>query len=205
MGRFKFGVTNVKSIDSERNKVLGISSNSDSTYYLLNKGLYFQGQDRLGLRDIEQITRNYPLKMHIPSPLTKVLGVNCGEEHVFAWTSEGTVYTWGVNNDCCLGVIDNYSRRDCKIRKPELVEILKNAKIVACLAVKDSSLALDYRGRVYNWGKTWNDLNHNEVYSHAQELSFQQSPKPVIAKMVSSLGSFGFLSSTGHVYTCGSK
>jgi RCC1 and BTB domain-containing protein len=86
-----------------------------------------------------------------------------GFNHVIAWNENQEIYCWGNNKFGQLGnkTLSNRSSR------PEIIEYLKNKKIIDIKCGSNHSLALSNNGEVYAWGdNTYGQIGNKCDYSH---------------------------------------
>lgn len=86
-----------------------------------------------------------PTLIVLPS---KVAGVSCGHNYCFAWTTEGSLYSWGK---CQNGVLGHGVEED--IPSPEEVKTLNKEKIIAVGAGHSHCGIVTEAGRLYMTGK----------------------------------------------------
>ncbi|XP_044262446.1 E3 ubiquitin-protein ligase HERC2 isoform X2 [Tribolium madens] len=94
----------------------------------------------------------------------KIVQVCCGAQFSVALSEEGHVYTWGKGEGWKLGHPTEES-----VRFPELVEVLKDKRVVGVSLGVSHVLALTDQGEVYGWGK-----NENKQICDSSELFVQQ-------------------------------
>jgi len=73
--------------------------------------------------------------------------VCCGFQHTVALTIQGTVYSWGSNDSCQLGLgpmAPNY------VRKPKQIPHLKD--IVKVSAGNEHTCAINKNQEIFSWG-----------------------------------------------------
>ena len=75
-------------------------------------------------------------------------GVSCGHNYCFAWTTEGSLYSWGK---CQNGVLGHGVEED--IPSPEEVKTLNKEKIIAVGAGHSHCGIVTEAGRLYMTGE----------------------------------------------------
>ncbi len=109
---------------------------------------------QLGINS-DDLFRSYPIKI---SGLSNVIAISCGDSHNLALTSDGNVWSWGLN---FKGQLGNGTTINSRI--PVRIQGISNIKSV--YAGKCYSLAVTSEGTVWRWG-----LNL-ERYSDANSFS----------------------------------
>jgi hypothetical protein len=89
------------------------------------------------------------------SPSFQIASLSVSKYHVLAWSTIGTLYSWGINHNGIVGVKNNGKQLNELISSPTLVDMQlgENPGIVFGLATKEASIVINFRGRVYYWGK----------------------------------------------------
>ncbi|WP_175428390.1 FIVAR domain-containing protein [Bacillus solimangrovi] len=93
--------------------------------------------------------------------------ISLGFAHTVALASDGTVYTWGLNNSGQLGdgSLTNQS-------SPKAIQMPKGAKIEQVSAGSDHTVALASDGTVYTWGEnTFGQLGNGDSGSGVEQVS----------------------------------
>lgn len=84
--------------------------------------------------------------------LTNIIKISAGDSHMLAMTSNGDVYTWGLNNYGQLGQNSNdNSTYAVKVLSEDGQGFLTN--IIDISAGTAHSSAVDKFGNLYTWGK----------------------------------------------------
>jgi alpha-tubulin suppressor-like RCC1 family protein len=85
----------------------------------------------------------------------QIIGVSLSKHHALAWTTTGTLFSWGHNENGVLGVENNEKNLNKVISEPKPVSIGigTNPGICFALATETASLVINFRGRIYYWGK----------------------------------------------------
>jgi len=110
-----------------------------------NGELFIWGYQKAFLKAINPIT-----DIGLPSliVLPKIAGVTCGHNYTFAWTTEGSLYSWGK---CQNGVLGHGSEEN--VSSPEEVKCLKEEKIVSADAGHSHCGIITETGVLYMTGK----------------------------------------------------
>ena len=113
-------------------------------------GVYIwgKGYHQLGFNDIHIIVRPQLIKSLQQEIITMI---SCGKGHILALTLNGTIYSWGANNNGQLGLGDNISRSipfNTKFQKSILFD--QRIKYIAC-GINVSGCISD-KGQLYTWG-----------------------------------------------------
>ena len=84
-----------------------------------------------------------------------LVGISLAKNHALAWTHMGILYAWGLNAFGVIGLTNNEHRLNEVVNKPTKVDmgLGENPGICYALATDNASLLLNFRGRVYHWGK----------------------------------------------------
>jgi alpha-tubulin suppressor-like RCC1 family protein len=107
----------------------------------------------------------------------KVVDISYGYKHWIARTVDGKVYTWGDNECGQLGYADKSipqpeSPAGPKTQaEPEMIETLKNLKVINIKCGAFHSLALTKRGQIYAWG-----LNNHGQLGIGSDSMFEIEP-----------------------------
>lgn len=143
-------------------------------------------QNQLGRRIVDRDARASALR---PGGLpikrgVKIAKVSAGSYHSFALTTEGQVYSWGLNNFGELGVEENMGLDGATVLQPTLVESLLPYKIVDVVGGEHHSVALTDDGKVLVWGRV---DGHQcgfapDVYSHENSL-YDEANRPRIVRV----------------------
>lgn len=104
---------------------------------------------------------NKPIQVYCDNtntPLNNIVQISTGNSHSVAISSDGTVYTWGLNNKGQLGNGTNDNSNHAV-----KVEGLSNIKKVE--AYKDMTIAIDNEGKLYTWGDGYTSLPMKKICS----------------------------------------
>ena len=86
-------------------------------------------------------------------PAQKVVQISVGCSHSVCLTDIGRVYSWGTNETGQLGDGSKLNRVN-----PIRVEgMLENARVTQIGCCQKTSIAIDDKGKVYQWGNMWNE------------------------------------------------
>lgn len=87
--------------------------------------------------------------------MNDIVGVSISKVHVLGWTGHGQLFSWGTNILGVLGVSNNQERINERVFKPERVEMGFGAYpgCASAFACNTASMFIDFRGKVYYWGK----------------------------------------------------
>lgn len=151
--------------------------------------------NQLGLGEDEDCT-------HIPKEIKllkdeKIIKVRCGSIHTLALSSQGTLYSWGCNDEGALG-------REGDESTPSQINKLENIVDIGCGASISAALTKD--GRVYIWGKF-----RSTSGGYGLTISRKLSRKPIrlslknIKKIVVGQNFVAALDKKGIIYTLGSN
>ena len=102
---------------------------------------------QLGLGFAASKRRERPLLTTVEPLPDKIKQIAAGSLHNLVLDQKGRVYSWGCNDDHCLGTL-GLEEKDCFI--PQQVQALKS--IVQVAAGASHSLALSKDGEVFAWG-----------------------------------------------------
>lgn len=93
------------------------------------------------------------------NPSLQLVGLSIGKYHVLAWSATGLIYSWGINQGGVVGIKDNGKNLNKIISTPALVdlELGSNPGVVYGLATKEASFVINFRGRIYYWGKIFEE------------------------------------------------
>lgn len=96
----------------------------------------------------EPRVKRFPLSL-------KIVGVSLSNFHALAWTSEGNLYSWGSNKNGVLGLKDNEKAQNRIVSNPTpvMVGLGNNPGIYFALATRSASIVINFRGRIYYWGR----------------------------------------------------
>ena len=88
-------------------------------------------------------------------PSLQLVGLSLSKQHVLAWSVSGLVYSWGSNLNGVLGINENGKHLNQLVSSPALVDmdIGDNPGVFSGLATNNASFIINFRGRVYYWGK----------------------------------------------------
>jgi len=81
--------------------------------------------------------------------LQNVVSIVAGYQHMFALTSTGDVYAWGVNNVGQLGLGDTVDRDS-----PTKITSISNVEKIIGSGCRDVSFAIASNGKLYGWGSS---------------------------------------------------
>ncbi|CAG8519650.1 11327_t:CDS:2, partial [Dentiscutata heterogama] len=144
-------IPEVPTHDSKRTKLFVMSSNDCGELGLGN--------------DVEEM--KYP--RHVESLADfHIVKISCGSLHVAALTRDGTVITWGCNDEGALGRVtkseENSNATDENV--PAYVQGLDDVVIVKVVCSSNMTLALSDRGQLYAT-RTFRDNNGNTGFTSA--------------------------------------
>ncbi|CAG7838324.1 unnamed protein product [Allacma fusca] len=173
--------------------------------------VYMFGMGDIGQLGISAEKRKFPaLVPELPNGGKEGVQVQCGGTHTVVLLKDGTVYTYGNNDDFALGR-DTPDEEDMK--EPGKVEL--KGKVVQVTAGDSHSAALTADGEVYLWGN-FRDSNGfmglipgNEKKSVKSPvlLTLFKSPGEAInikiTKIASGSNHLIMLGEDNHIYTCG--
>ena len=130
-------------------------------YYLKN---VTDESDNLVLKTNSQIYLNNNRKL-TKIDIDNVKIISSGFNHYLASTLNGSVYGWGNNNYGQLGLGDQNDREE-----PVLISGVNN--VIDVLANKQLSLILDNKGKVYKFGRGFDDmkLNPTKILDNVVEI-----------------------------------
>jgi len=127
-----------------------VALKSDSTVWAWG----WNGHGQLG--DNTLTDRHTPVQVHnfiAPGYLTNIVEIAAGRWHSAALMSDGSVWTWGGNDQGQLGVGDTLDRRrPLPVLSPDTTGLLSN--IINISSEYSHTMALDSNGDVWGWG--WN-------------------------------------------------
>lgn len=116
----------------------------------------------------------------------RVLAVACGGMHTVALAEDGTVYTWGVNDEGALGrptsgtAWEGTAARDMDDPAlPGRAQLPEGVRAVQVVAGDGFTFALTEDGEVYGWGQFKDDLS--SFYSFSPTCKLQRLPALVHA------------------------
>lgn len=130
---------------------------NDCSFLLTTKGLYSIGNKTTGLLGYkpppEVIVHPKRVDFGGLEPSSKIVGISVSRHHVLAWTNTGRSYAWGYNYNGVLGIENNRRRQDKLIVHPQPVKVLENTIVTSLEACDTCSFAINYRGKLYYWGR----------------------------------------------------
>jgi regulator of chromosome condensation len=111
----------------------------------------------------------------------RVVMVACGGLHNVVCTANGSVYTWGCNDDGSLGRL---TKGEGEEQVPARVELPHGEKIIQVAAGDCQSMAVSLSGAVYGWGcykdkegKQWFEATRDSKPTHCKRA--QKTPQRV--------------------------
>jgi hypothetical protein len=143
-------------------------------------------------------------KLKWMQPSLQLVGLSVGKHHVLAWSSSGLLYSWGINYNGVVGVKDNGKNLNKVISTPTLVEMQmgNNPGIVFGLAMKEASMVINFRGRIYYWGRIFegDDMVLNTVERLDVDSPSSDNEKTRFLKIVNFDNMYAAMSSKGQLY-----
>ena len=134
--------------------------------------------------------------------LTQVTRVVCGCLHTAAVTSNGSLFTWGLNSEGQLG---RTASSDDDISKPATVENLNGIVIEDAACAAYSTFALDKDGNIYSWGYHEKGISGQGLLSGHSSTPTQIKQVPPCKQIAARHISVAALTKDGKVYTWGSR
>lgn len=134
----------------------------------MTQGIFYTGDQRSSLlpsEGIPELKRSLTdiTKAQIPDPSVlkrlqfqhKFDMLSMGTHHVLARTDTGRLFSWGLNEFGVLGVENNPQRLKERVSVPERVcmGFQDPPGIVFVLATESASIAINFNGRVFYWGR----------------------------------------------------
>lgn len=88
-------------------------------------------------------------------PSFKLVGLSVSKYHVLAWSSNGSVFSWGFNFRGILGLTNNGENLNKLVSTPTLVDMQLGSSPGICnaLALNECSIVINFKGRIHYWGK----------------------------------------------------
>ena len=125
--------------------------------------VYVWGDNKMGNLPTDQdINDEKPYRISLPSDL-KPVSISCGGYFTLVLMSNGDVYSFGLNNENCLGT-NNHNRI---VTKPAKIFQLRN--IIEISAGWSHSCALSMKNIIYSWGRSsYGRLGHSKDSSVAK-------------------------------------
>ncbi|RZC41443.1 RCC1 domain containing protein [Asbolus verrucosus] len=191
----------------KKSKIKKLSGGRAHLVVLTDEGVFLLGNNSYGqcarqiIEDENYFLSNYI--NHIPDvDGKKITDIECGQDHTFAITEDGSVYAcgWGADGQTGLGTFDNVSEFKKLKGDIECEEIVKISSRSDCV------LAINNKGDVFGWGNAEYDqivTKHNEQQvCHPTHLKHLQHIGKI--KDVAAGGSFCVaLNETGAVFVWG--
>ncbi|KAK3715838.1 hypothetical protein LTR37_006821 [Vermiconidia calcicola] len=141
-------------------KITSIKSGANHALALDSAGLVFAWgngqQGQLGRRVIERTKTEglTPRQFGLPKgPKNGIASIECGSEHSFAISKNGTVYAWGLNNFGETGIRRGAGEDSANITNPTVVESLKGKNIISIKGGGHHSIAATKEGDCLVWGR----------------------------------------------------
>ncbi|KAI3390284.1 hypothetical protein diail_10545, partial [Diaporthe ilicicola] len=141
----------------------------------------------------------------LPIRGAKATRVACGSYHSFAVDEQGRVYAWGLNTYAELGIPDEAGEDNAYILKPQLVEALKDYRVVSIAGGDHHSLAASDDGKLLTWGR----IDGNQVGVRAEAFTadntiYDERGTPRILKSPTVIPDHSFaLTNDGKAYSWG--
>ncbi|EAR98318.3 regulator of chromosome condensation (RCC1) protein (macronuclear) [Tetrahymena thermophila SB210] len=126
------------------------------SYVIANNRVIAFGYDHKGKMGIGQLEDSLvsPTIIQLFDKSIKISGISIGRTHTVAWDTQGSIYTWGDAIDGKLGHPIEFGSKFSTIQTtPKKVMQLKNEIVVQASCGNNITLALTYRGEIYQWGK----------------------------------------------------
>ncbi|KAL4470954.1 hypothetical protein ABPG72_013541 [Tetrahymena utriculariae] len=136
------------------------------SYVIANNRVIAFGYDHKGKMGIGQIEDSLvsPTIIQLFDKSIKISGISIGRTHTVAWDTQGSLYSWGDAIDGKLGHPIEFGSKFSTIQTtPKKVQKLKNEFIVQASCGNNITLALTYRGEIYQWGKGEYSSNCNPI------------------------------------------
>lgn len=137
------------------------------------------------------------------NPSLQLVGLSVGKHHVLSWSATGLIYSWGINQGGVIGIKDNGKNLNKVVSTPTLVdlELGNNPGVVYGLATKDASFIINFRGRIYYWGRIFEESDM--VINSAERLDSKKSSneeKTRFLKLISYNNYYAAVSSKQQLY-----
>jgi hypothetical protein len=138
-----------------RANVKAIVSGQNYTFYLTDKGAYSVGQGGCPFLATPDRKANEIMPVLVDFGKIEIVGMSVCNTHCVACSKEGFVFTWGRNTSGCLGIEENEKRLDCEVFQPQMVNMGFGGVpcASAVLALPGVTLLVNFRGRVFYWGR----------------------------------------------------
>jgi regulator of chromosome condensation len=95
-----------------------------------------------------------PRSVGLPKgPKNGIHHIACGQDHSFAISKNGTVYTWGINNFGETGIRQGAGESNAVVTTPTAVPSLSGKNIVSIEAGSHHSIAATAEGECLGWGR----------------------------------------------------
>ncbi|KAK3100706.1 hypothetical protein FSP39_024049, partial [Pinctada imbricata] len=138
----------VKALSNQRVIQIACGSRDAQTLALTDEGLVYSWGDG----DFGKLGRGGSEGCNVPHEVDRLRGlgviqIECGAQFSLALTKSGQVWTWGKGDYFRLG-----HGTDAHVRKPQLVEGLKQKKVIHVAVGALHCLAVTDGGQVYAWG-----------------------------------------------------
>lgn len=134
-----------------------VRTSNDCSLYLTSIGLYSIGNKTTGLLGYRPPAdvMIHPRKIEIAglAAACKIVAVSISQHHVLAWSNTGKAYAWGYNYNGILGIDNNRRRQDKLVVHPQPVKAIENTIVTSMEACDTCSFAIDFRGKLYYWGR----------------------------------------------------
>jgi alpha-tubulin suppressor-like RCC1 family protein len=158
------GLSNISAIAMGEEHILALDRNGRVWSWGNSKS----GRLGHGKYDYEYNTKREFKKIRTPMmirDLENVVQIAAGKDFSVALTSDGVVYSWGVNT---VGQLGSTSMMNAK--KPQVITALSGMKIVSVACGDAHCMALTDTGSVLTWGHNlWAQLGHGDTISELRK------------------------------------